>query len=397
MQHYQKTAKKIGLGFLLVALVLTMAPSLAQAQPENSDKVRNLQPDHIYKSGSNYFVYLGFDLSRHEILSPSVYFSWYKSGSDIIPATWDELAQYSCGSNVLMRPGSRLIKSREEQKIYAVEPGGVLRLIPNNEIFNTLGYRAEMITVTAPSLLANYTIGEPLTDAMHPTGALVKHRSSREVYYIDNGRKRYITQEGFRLNNFQSKYVIETENVDSYPLGVPIESYEAELAIAAGYELPDIIAPQVYYQDGPNGSKEFRGIVKNDSPFGFSDSFTIRLTKRHERPDGTYQNSYEYIVDEDGMGPLETAEYIIGYLYNNDPTGNYVFSISADFYNDIKEDVEGNNGMFSELWHEPVSTGQLSHNLSPTTPVGTVYADVDVPVIDFYLSASQEDIRSPIP
>jgi hypothetical protein len=73
--------------------------------------------------------YLGDDGKRYVFPNESTYKSWYSDFSGVVTVSSDELASYPLGANVVVRPGTKLVKITTDPKVYTVEPNGSLRWI----------------------------------------------------------------------------------------------------------------------------------------------------------------------------------------------------------------------------------------------------------------------------
>ena len=91
-----------------------------------------------------------------------------------------------------------------------MEPGGVLRWIQTEEIAKSL-YGMNWTTKVRDInevYFANYTFGADIDSAVYPAGSLFKYGTSSNVYYMQNGLKRWIeNSSAFDANRFQSKFI----------------------------------------------------------------------------------------------------------------------------------------------------------------------------------------------
>ncbi len=142
-------------------------------------------PDTQYDSAV-YFV--GDENKRHAFPNDTVYYSWWEDFDDVEEISAEEMADYPLGANVTVRPGTHLVKLQTSPKVYAVEPGAVLREIMSEEIATDL-YGAEWSTRVvdiADGFWGNYTVGEEISAAVHPTGTLILSPAG-EFVYLSNG------------------------------------------------------------------------------------------------------------------------------------------------------------------------------------------------------------------
>ena len=161
--------------------------------------------DLIKKDGLSTVYYLGADGKRYVFPHDSVYFTWYADFSGVVTVDATELSSYPLGANVVMRPGTKLVKITTDPSVYAVEADGVLRKIQSEADAITLygADWAKRVIDVADSFFTNYTIGTPLTSGEVPAGTLVKVAGDPAVYYYDGTTYRNITTEAaFNANRF---------------------------------------------------------------------------------------------------------------------------------------------------------------------------------------------------
>lgn len=146
---------------------------------------------------------------RHAFPSETVFKTWYQNFDDIAYIDPANLASYALGPNVTVRPGTWLVKITTNPKVYAVEPGGVLRWITSEEIARALfgtGWAQRVIDVP-DTFWGNYVVGEPITTEVPPAGS-VGAITSGAVVYLDSSK--YYTLPGDTLSymRFISKFFL---------------------------------------------------------------------------------------------------------------------------------------------------------------------------------------------
>ncbi|MFA4942829.1 MAG: hypothetical protein WC564_04295, partial [Patescibacteria group bacterium] len=167
--------------------------------------------DLIKKDGLSTVYYLGADGKRYVFPSDTVYFSWYKDFSGVVTVSATELSSYPLGANVVMRPGTKLVKITTDPSVYAVEANGVLRKIQSEADAIALygSMWAKRVIDVADSFFTNYTIGTPLTAGVVPAGSLVKVAGNSAIYYFDGSTYRNVaTEAAFNANRFDFSNVI---------------------------------------------------------------------------------------------------------------------------------------------------------------------------------------------
>lgn len=150
---------------------------------------------------------IGGDGKRHAFPSLSVYRSWYADFSDVALIDPDNLASYPLGKNVTVRPGTYLVKLTTDPKVYAVEPGSVLRPIASEEVARELygADWAKRVIDVQDVFFGNYVKGTELTDEAHPDGTLASLPTG-EVVYLDDGKTRVIS--AFTQMRFRGEFVV---------------------------------------------------------------------------------------------------------------------------------------------------------------------------------------------
>ena len=183
--------------------------------------------DLIKKDGLSTVYYLGADGKRYVFPHDSVYFSWYKDFSGVVTVSATELSSYPLGANVVMRPGTKLVKITTDPSVYAVEASGVLRKIQSEAdaiaLFGTTW--AKRVIDVADSFFTNYTIGTPMATGSIPAGSLVKTAANATIYYYDGSTYRTIaTEAAFNANRFSFANVITVNAIGT--LGTPLTGAE---------------------------------------------------------------------------------------------------------------------------------------------------------------------------
>ncbi len=179
----------------------------------NTAKASAQAGDLIKMDGLSSIYYLGNDGKRYVFPSESVYFSWYNDFSGVVTISASELQSYPLGSNITMRPGTKLVKITTDPSVYAVTGTGVLRKIQSESDAITLyGTNwAKKVVDVADAFFTNYTIGTPLTSGAYPAGTLLKNANNASVYYYDGTNYRLIASEAaFNANRFNFNNVITT-------------------------------------------------------------------------------------------------------------------------------------------------------------------------------------------
>ncbi|HTK05130.1 MAG TPA: hypothetical protein VL500_06090 [Candidatus Eisenbacteria bacterium] len=154
-----------------------------------------LKDDHDAGTTEDKVVYYyDQDWFRHPFPNQKVYDSWYKDFSGVKELTKEEMAEIRLAKPITYRPGTRLVKIPSIPKVYAVEPGGVLRWVETESVAKAL-YGNEWnkrVDDVAESFFTTYKEGTPLTTPVWPTGTFVRRDSDTALYVIEGLQRRYI-------------------------------------------------------------------------------------------------------------------------------------------------------------------------------------------------------------
>ena len=188
--------------------------------------------DLVRSPGSSTVYYYGRDGKRHVFPNEKVYFSWYKDFTGVKTVSDTQLASLPLGGLVRLRPGTKLVKIVSDPKVYAVEPGGVLRWVPNEEQATLLFGKdwAKRVVDVDVALFVAYSIGPNLEANTHPRGAVFRYQGQTQRFYVDKESgvlsKRPITDEGFSANRFSDENVVTIPATVTYPQGSSVTSKE---------------------------------------------------------------------------------------------------------------------------------------------------------------------------
>lgn len=176
--------------------------------------------------------YLGDDDRRYAFPNERVFRSWYADFSDVETVDDAELADYPLGGNVTYRPGTRLVKLTNDPKVYAVEPGGVLRWVKTEAAARALyGDRwAERVDDLPDGFFPAYAMGEDLDGSAFPDGTLIDDGAAR--YVVWNGEAREMTEDGMERNGLRSEFAVSAD-ASRLPAGARVSSAKEYLSDAA--------------------------------------------------------------------------------------------------------------------------------------------------------------------
>ena len=218
-------------------------------------------PDQLYYVGydANNKIYARYVFPRALPFYPdyNTFDSWYFNQDDVLTVTDEELIKYPIRGNVMYRPGTKLLKISTDPKIFAVEPGGVLR---NMGTADSSGYLVgiyglnwnDRVVIAPDSFFSNYVVGPDWTAAdKHPEGTLIQYSGSGDIYLIQNGQKRKFIGTGFADNRYKDEYIVKDVEplIFVYPNGPDISAGEKELINVAGSLLPNLKIQELRLQN----------------------------------------------------------------------------------------------------------------------------------------------------
>ncbi|MDD5071899.1 MAG: hypothetical protein PHQ42_04160 [Patescibacteria group bacterium] len=187
----------------------------------------------IKMDGLSSVYYLGADGKRYVFPNEQTYFSWYSDFSSVVTIPQSELESYPLGANVTIRPGTKLVKITTDPKVYAVEPSGTLKWVPDEATAAAL-YGAEWakrVVDVSDAFFTNYTVSATnVSSTAYPTGSLVKFGTEADVYYInaDGTASKVATEAAFTANRFKWSDVI-TSTLTLPTLGTEIAAADSDL------------------------------------------------------------------------------------------------------------------------------------------------------------------------
>lgn len=154
---------------------------------------------------------------RHAFPSETVFKTWYEDFDDIAYIDPANLAAYALGPNVTVRPGTWLVKITTDPKVYAVEPGGVLRWVSTEAIAVSIygtGWAKRVIDVP-DTFWGNYTVGDPITEEIPPAGS-VGALPSGEVVYLSEPEYYSLPGDALSYMRFMSKFFLTIDDEQTH-------------------------------------------------------------------------------------------------------------------------------------------------------------------------------------
>ncbi len=212
-----------------LGLAAVVPLATAAYSPSEGDLVKTATDSAVY--------YIDSEGMRHLMVNAVTYWTWYSgdwADQDIETISQDDFDALDAGSNITARPGVNLIKFQNSPKTYAVLPGNVLAHLEDEDAAIALygdDWQDRVITIQN-GFENNYskTGGTLTADSNLPDGSLIKYEGSDDVYYIEDGMKRMVTDEGFVANSFKDTAVVTVPTSMTYDSGESITGEEAAIA-----------------------------------------------------------------------------------------------------------------------------------------------------------------------
>jgi hypothetical protein len=172
--------------------------------------VKRVDDDNVTTDADSIIYEIGCDNVLHIVPNEATYKTWWTNYEDVSFIESSFLISHELGASVTVRPGTCLVKQTSSPKVYAVEPSGILRWIPDEATAETLyGPRWNTIILDIPdAIFADYTVGDDLGNTAYPAGIL-GYNSDGQVVYLDSDT--YYTMPGGILSymRFQSKFLVD--------------------------------------------------------------------------------------------------------------------------------------------------------------------------------------------
>lgn len=263
--------KKTILFASFLVLVFLAKPVSAEYIPMAGDLVKTPNDPAVYIIDDN--------LTRRMFQNASTFWTWYTGGwanlkLNVVPT--DQLEQLDIGKHVTARPGTNLIRFSNGNKIYAVTPGGILC-----EVRALYGHNWQSrIVVLQPTYEIDYVRDNSCiltSDGKLPDATIIQYVGSKDFWYLDGGKKRKLTSEGFVANNFYESSVVRDVPVSmSYATdNRTISAFDYELGILRSLsdnrstqvtDRPDLIISDIVFPTSrilTNQTITIKVIVKN--------------------------------------------------------------------------------------------------------------------------------------
>ncbi len=194
----------------------------------------NLEAGDLIKGSHAAVYYYATDGNRYTFPTQSTYMTWYTDFSGVKTITDDELAAIDLAGNIVVRPGTNLVKIQSVPKVFAVEPNGMLTWVETEEVAEALYGEnwAQRVIDVPDGFWVNYTdSGEALDGTEFPEGSLIQYEGTSDVYYVsgDGTQRRIANESAFDANGFQWDYILTAPSGLGLTDGPEINGYDEDL------------------------------------------------------------------------------------------------------------------------------------------------------------------------
>lgn len=216
--------KSLIFGIIAAAAIFAASPAWAYA-PSQGDLIK------VYGNPAVYYV----DSSgyRHLFTTEATFFSWYTGSwrdQSIITVSAYDFSQIPSGRNITARPGYSLLRFENSMVMYAVLPGAKLCHAPAH--YGNIQYNRAMIIPVGFQVDYNQDNNCDITQYVNlPNGTLFRYANSNDVYYVQNGQRRYVTANGMSANHFHYESIVSNvESTMTYPDGPILDGYDSSIS-----------------------------------------------------------------------------------------------------------------------------------------------------------------------
>jgi len=147
----------------------------------------------------------------------------------IIPVNKNDLNQYPVGAPIKF-PQYAILRGPDKKLYLLVDDAK--RLFDSAEAFKKIGYNPEEIIDAGADELASYRDAQPITlNDVYPTGALLKNKTTGEIFWVEAGTKAPIVDPIFLSVKFKNKkpIVVDVATLNKYQTVAPVRFASGEL------------------------------------------------------------------------------------------------------------------------------------------------------------------------
>lgn len=319
--------------FVTLSILMAFIPVLINA-------LDDFRAGDLVKSPGNPAVYYyGYDGKRHAFPNEQTFFSWYQDFKRVKVISRNTLESLPLGKNVVIRPGTYLVKFHNSNRVYAVEPLGRLRHILNGQLARELYGPAwgHKIAHLPEHLFSDYSLAGILAEKKHPTGTIFKYNGDSNYYLVTNNYSRRIASvakwENYRFNDYFVQRV-DKDRINYIP-GFDIINYRASISDTAQTLVEEEINDYLYYVKIDPGHtiraprKEGSGLTAR---YYYNDSLSGEYVKRTDKKidfnwdwDPPFEGmSQDFSVEWTGKIQIPDTGTIDFYAYSDDGVKVYI-------------------------------------------------------------------------
>jgi len=147
----------------------------------------------------------------------------------IIQIKKSDLEKYAVGAP-LKFPQYSIVRTPDKKLYLLVDDKR--RLFASNDAFKKIGYNPEEIIDVKDDEISSYADGKAIdTNDVYPTGALLKDKTSGQIYWVESGNKSLLIDPIFLKYKFKNKkpITVATETLDKYQTIEPVKFGSGEL------------------------------------------------------------------------------------------------------------------------------------------------------------------------
>ncbi len=234
MQNAMTLGKRAFTVAVAVATILWSVGAASFVAPLAASAETTLSNGDLIK-GSLSTVYYYYGGERWTFPNEKTYMTWYSNFNDVMTVSDSQLASYPLAGNIVVRPGTWMVKIDTDPKTYVVTTDGEIRWVETEEVATDLyGSDWNKWIIDVPDVFfTDYSEGSSMMTAELVDGMMVKDGST--TYLIWDGEKRSVSSAGMTDNRLMSQFVITDSSValSDYSTGSSISSEVPALSDAS--------------------------------------------------------------------------------------------------------------------------------------------------------------------
>ncbi len=221
--------------FTLTVVLTTIAWSMGAAVLVPVASAVTLTAGDLIKASGAAVYFYAADGKRYTFPTQSTYTTWFTGFGKVKTITDDELSAIDLAGNVVVRPGTKLVKITTVKKVFAVGAKGMLYHVADEPTAKALfgDNWAKRVTDVPDGFWTNYTdSGVALTGTSYPAGQLVK--KGTDTYLVNaDGTWSKLTGTALADNGFSADNVVTAPATMTFTAGADITGAKATLLDAS--------------------------------------------------------------------------------------------------------------------------------------------------------------------